>query len=102
MRAIFVLAAGLGLIAGAAAPIAAQVETPADPPGVIEDCRIVPGEDGAPPPSGDTLSEALAPCDGVLAPPPVGDPDIAIPPPQGGATPVIDPDDVPEQPADGG
>jgi len=103
MRAVLAFATGFGLmIAGAVAPAAAQKETPSDPLGTIEDCRIVSGEEGAAPPSGDTLSEALAPCDGVLAPPPAGDPDIAITPPQVGETPVIAPEDVPVQPADPG
>ena len=103
MRAVFALATGFGLmIVGAVAPASAQTETPADPLGAIEDCRIVPGEDGEAPLSDNTLSEALAPCDGVLAPPPAGDPDIAITPPEGGETPVIDPENLPEQPpADG-
>ena len=106
MRAVFALATGFGLmIAGTVATVAtaaAQSDTSDDPLGAIEDCRIVPGEDGEAPLSDNTLSEALAPCDGVLAPPPAGDPDIAIPPPEGGETPVIDPDEVPEQPpADG-
>ncbi len=45
----------------------------------------------------DTLTGTLAPCDGVLAPPRVGD-EIAEPPPSEGRTPVIRPGEIPDQP----
>lgn len=100
MRAAIHLAIGVGLLAASVSQAAAQAEAPGDPLGVIEDCAVVPAPDGqlAAPPA-DSLSDALAPCNGVIAPPPAGDPDIAITPPAGGETPVIPPGQVPQQPA---
>jgi hypothetical protein len=87
-------------VVAALSPAAAQTEGSGDPLGVIEDCEAVPVPEGelAPPPT-DSLSDALAPCNGVIEPPPVGDPDIAITPPPVGETPVIPPGQVPQQPA---
>lgn len=45
----------------------------------------------------DSLSETLAPCGGVLAPPPTGDGEMSTPAPDEGRTPVIKPGEVPAQ-----
>lgn len=98
------LACAIGLMV-LAAPAAAQIA--AEPaPSANEDCRLPPpGEDGAAgraAPDGESLSEMLDPCAGVLRPPPVGDADMVAPPPATGETPVIRPEDLPTQPpADG-
>ena len=47
--------------------------------------------------SGESLSETLDECGDVLPPPPTGDSEIAEPPPNVGETPVIRPQDIPEQ-----
>ncbi len=101
MRAASLLAAvALGTLAAGSAH-AQTAPDDDDALGVIEDCQILPEGEGAI--SGaDTLSEALAPCNGVIAPPPAGDADMTIVPPPVGETPVIPPEQVPEQPADGG
>ena len=44
-----------------------------------------------------SLTETLEGCGGVLKPPPVGDGEIAEPPPDEGETPVIRPDEIPPQ-----
>jgi hypothetical protein len=44
-----------------------------------------------------SLTEKLAPCDGVLAPPAVGDQEMTQPPPADGEMPVIKPRDLPQQ-----
>ena len=46
----------------------------------------------------DSLTDTLAPCDGVLAPAPVGDEEMAITPPAFGETPIIPPELLPPQP----
>lgn len=43
------------------------------------------------------LSDMLEDCGAVLPPPPTGDSEIAEPPPDVGETPVIRPQDIPEQ-----
>ena len=58
-----------------------------------ERCRVAPGA-GA---NGGTLTEKLDDCDGVLKPPTVGDTEMVEPAPDVGRTPVIRPDEVPEQ-----
>ena len=45
-----------------------------------------------------SLTEKLDPCDGVLKPPDTGDEQIAMPPPATGEMPVVEPNEVPEQP----
>lgn len=69
-------------------------------------CRLVPGGDdaarlpggeGPVAEGGDSLSDRLGDCDGVLEPPPVRDPEIVLPPPDTGETPVIPPERLPEQ-----
>ncbi len=71
-----------------------------------EDCKVdargkdhlVTSDDTPLDPTDDpTLSETLDPCDGVLKPEPVGDPEMTVTPPAGGVTPVIEPDELPPQ-----
>ena len=47
-----------------------------------------------------SLSEKLDRCNGVLSPPPAGDPELVEPAPNEGKTPVIPPGAVPEQQPD--
>ncbi|MCL6707639.1 hypothetical protein M8R20_11560 [Pseudomonas sp. R2.Fl] len=82
----------------AIAPAAAQEEEtpPSRPPG--EDCQVEPDRPGAETTPGDEeFSGKLDDCNGVLEPPPVGDPDLVEPAPPVGRTPVIPPEQVPEQ-----
>lgn len=99
---VFVRLAMATAILGTAAPSALgqTAEAPA-----LEDCEVQPLEDGgvmlpneADPDTGDTLSDALDPCDGVLEPAPVGDREMTIDPPEGGETPIITPEELPPQP----
>ncbi len=79
-------------------------ENEREPTGRQEGCRAVPDDrqDGN---GGDRdavdreepLSQTLENCRGVLRPPPTGDGEMAEPPPDSGKTPVIRPDDLPEQ-----
>lgn len=66
-----------------------------------DDCRVLPDQPPAAPgreeAGPDTLSKKLDDCNGVLKPPPTGDSEIAEPPPEGGRTPVIRPEDLPQQ-----
>ncbi len=105
------------LLAGLLAAVPAFAQDAAGETGtgrpLPEKCRAEPQAPAAPPsgaPSGevrtdapeaapDSLTATLEPCDGVLAPPGVGD-DIAAPPPPEGRTPVIRPDEIPDQPGD--
>jgi hypothetical protein len=47
-----------------------------------------------------SLTEKLAPCDGVLKPPAIGDKEMTQPPPATGKMPVIKPRDLPQQQPD--
>jgi len=98
MRTVSLLA--VGVLAAGIGHATAQEGPPGDPLGVIEDCEAVPLPEGqlAPPPT-DSLTDTLAPCNGVIAPPPTGDSDLTITPPPVGETPVIPPGQVPQQPA---
>lgn len=90
----------------ATSPAFAQVEPQLDPPGAAE-CRALP--EGVVPNDGETdeerrareeeLSQLLDRCDGVLAPPDIGESDMVEPPPDTGRTPIIRPEDLPSQPA---
>ena len=80
---------------GAPLPHAQQAEAPLPP---SEECEVSPLDEA--PPAADSLTDALAPCDGVLAPAPVGDEEMTITPPAMGETPVIPPEEVPPQPAE--
>jgi hypothetical protein len=83
---------------GAPLPHAHAQSAEAPPPPIpLEECQVAPLDDAAPP-SADSLTDTLAPCDGVLAPPPIGDPEIAVDPPALGETPIIPPELVPPQP----
>lgn len=83
----------------------AQAEAPVER---SDKCQMQAPQDGpdkdgsnmdAQPQAGDdqSLTETLEGCGGVLEPPPVGDGEIAEPPPDEGETPVIRPGEVPEQ-----
>lgn len=75
-----------------------SVTEPTDP------CRAQPNDqaqsdgDATEGQAGNDPSPALDHCNGVLTPPPTGDQDIEQLPPDDGATPVIPPETVPEQP----
>ena len=101
----------LALTASANAQTTPDPVTPDAEPPAAEDCLLPPDDgekalpdgqaapdDEAEPTDTDTLTEKLAPCDGVLQPPPTGDAEIAEPPPDTGETPVIPPGALPEQP----
>ncbi len=96
-----ILAAAITVTGGAA--LGADGAPPADP----GDCTVAPAPEAVP---GDmttgndesSLSDVLDPCAGVLEPAPVGDEDLTVVPPPVGRTPVIAPDEVPQQPAEGG
>ena len=45
-----------------------------------------------------SLTETLDECNGILIPPPTGDEEVTEPAPNVGETPVIRPDEIPEQP----
>ncbi len=85
----------------AASQAHAQTDAPAPTP--TYKCRAAPdandgaagGEKSAP--AGDSLTDTLADCGGVLKPPATGDSDISEPAPAQGETPVIKPDDLPVQ-----
>ncbi|RWM80151.1 MAG: hypothetical protein EOR84_35270 [Mesorhizobium sp.] len=85
-----------------AAPVAAQTDNQDQAP--AGHCQAQPqnGEQQQPPPAnngaGDSLTEMLDPCNGVLLPPPTGDRGMAAPPPDEGKTPVLKPGEVPPQP----
>lgn len=85
----------------AATPAMAQTQ-PADtqPPAAQNgDCQAKTGDNGQQKPAtGDTLSETLGDCGGVLKPPATGDHDMTTPAPAQGKTPVIKPGEVPQQP----
>lgn len=98
-RAILPFSLGI-VFASLGAPLphayAQSAEAPA-PSIPSEECQVAPLDEAAPPPA-DSLSATLAPCDGVLAPAPVGDPEMAVPPPALGRTPIIPPELLPPQP----
>lgn len=87
-----------------ATPVAYAQDADINPP--PEKCRAAPDGEGATTPadptkpsaSPDSLTDTLADCNGVLAPPPTGDQGIAEPAPNTGETPVIKPDELPQQP----
>jgi hypothetical protein len=102
MRRRTILPFSLGIVfASLGAPLpnarAQSAEAPA-PPIPSEECQVAPLDEAAPPSAGESLTDTLAPCDGVLAPPPVGDPEIAVDPPALGETPIIPPGLLPPQP----
>ncbi|RRH95014.1 hypothetical protein EH240_25930 [Mesorhizobium tamadayense] len=75
----------------------------------IEDCQVKPDDNATPKQNGEqpkaqaddlsnNLSDSLAPCGGVLKPPPTGDMNAAVPPADTSQMPVIKPGEVPPQP----
>ena len=101
MRRTLTVFLGCGIMVAGASSIG---QAASEPP-TREDCTVAPAPEAAPGDmtTGDdsTLSDVLDPCNGVLAPAPVGDEDLTIVPPPVGTTPVITPDEVPPQPAEG-
>lgn len=64
-----------------------------------EDCIVRPRQDHGDSRSSENMkTQPLSDCTGVLRPEPVGDGELVEPAPQAGQTPVIEPDEVPEQP----
>lgn len=76
--------------------------TPAGAQQRAQDCVVDPQSGDAEPaaPRDGESAEALADCGGVLKPAPVGDPELVEPAPDAGKTPVIEPEDLPDQPSD--
>ena len=77
-------------------------QTAADQHGLVTtgDCAVAPSSDALAPDTAapNSLTDTLAPCDGVLAPPAVGDGEMMVAPPALGETPIIPPEMVPPQP----
>ncbi|RWH73887.1 MAG: hypothetical protein EOQ86_25315 [Mesorhizobium sp.] len=86
-----------------ATPAAAQADDQTQDQAPAGPCQAQPqnGQQQEPPANngaGDSLTEMLDPCNGVLLPPPTGDQGMAAPPPDEGRTPVLKPGEVPAQP----
>ncbi len=105
LTSILIPAAALALLAS---PLTAQADDA--PMARSDDCVVapqpgdglaMPDETPLDPTDDPTLSETLDPCNGVLKPDPVGDDEMTIAPPDSGATPVIEPEDLPPQPPQG-
>jgi hypothetical protein len=79
-------ALGQGASPGASAPC-----SPSLPPGSPGTPTAGEGEAHNPAPAPDNLSGRLAQSDGVICPPPAVDPEMKLPTPQTGNTPVIPP-----------
>jgi hypothetical protein len=79
-------ALGQGTSAGVSAPC-----SPSLPPGSPGTPTTGEGEAHNPAPAPDNLSGRLAQSDGVICPPPAVDPEMKLPTPQTGNTPVIPP-----------
>jgi len=104
MKPLLIAWTGVAVLA-LALPATAQTETP--PPDAQRPCQAEPdrkqdqrqktnGEDGQDA-GKDSLTGTLAPCGGVLEPPPTGDDEATKPVPDEGNTPIIKPGDVPPQ-----
>jgi hypothetical protein len=99
------LAIFLGAMMLCVVPAAAQTDKQQPLP---SPCQAEPDQDGntgngsarpdkqKPPPGG--LTQKLAPCNGVLKPPPTGDTGLTTPAPNQGNMPVIKPGQLPPQP----
>ncbi|CAH2395386.1 hypothetical protein [Mesorhizobium escarrei] len=90
----------LGALA-VAAPAAAQTDNETQNQAPAGHCQAQPQNDLQQTPpvnNGDSLTDTLDPCNGVLLPPPTGDQGMAAPPPDEGKTPVLKPGEVPPQP----
>ncbi|UVC18458.1 hypothetical protein [Mesorhizobium onobrychidis] len=86
-----------------AAPAAAQADSQTQDQPPAGHCQAQPqnGQQQEPPANngaGNSLTDTLDPCNGVLQPPPTGDQGMAAPPPDQGRTPVLKPGEVPPQP----
>jgi hypothetical protein len=92
-------AAAVALLAAMAVGAPSAAEEPPLPvpaPSMPPDCRAEPDNGLALPDdeTGDLTTGALADCDGVLAPPRIGDAEMVTPAPPVGETPVIRPEDI--------
>ena len=90
------LALLLGLSAIAEAQVGGRVQT-SDPKCQAPADQHT-SQDGVPSHSADSLTGKLSECEGVLEPPPTGDAEFAQPPPDKGKTPIVKPEDLPQQP----
>ncbi|CAH2407608.1 hypothetical protein [Mesorhizobium ventifaucium] len=84
-----------------AAPAAAQTGNETQDQAPARHCQAQPqnGQQQTPPVNnGDSLTDTLDPCNGVLLPPPTGDRGMAATPPDQGRTPVLKPGELPAQP----
>jgi hypothetical protein len=99
MRPILLLVTGAVFVALGASLSLAQTAAEPDGPATTDDCVAPPLDDPLAPETAtaDSLTDTLAPCDGVLAPPPVGDQEMTVTPPALGETPIIPPELVPPQ-----
>ncbi|WP_296744199.1 hypothetical protein [Mesorhizobium sp.] len=94
---------GAAIVLASALPATAQTGNQPENP-KIENCEVKPdaakkdngGQQDA---QSDNLSGSLAPCGGVLKPPPTGDRNATQPPANGSDMPVIKPGQVPPQTA---
>ena len=98
MRPFLPIVLGAAFVALGASLSGAQ--TAATPDGLVTtgDCEVAPSSEAPALETPDSLTDTLAPCDGVLAPAPVGDEEMAITPPAFGETPIISPELLPPQP----
>jgi hypothetical protein len=98
MRFLFPIVLGAAFVAPGTTLSVAQ--TAAEPDGLVttDDCVVAPSGEVPAPETPDSLSDTLAPCDGVLEPAPVGDREMTITPPPLGETPIIPPEMLPPQP----
>ncbi|PBC02543.1 hypothetical protein [Mesorhizobium sp. WSM3860] len=94
-----------GQMSGMTAAAQTQLENPQ-----IEDCQVKPDANATPSQTGEqpkaqaddpsnNLTASLAPCGGVLKPPPTGDKNATAPPADTSQMPVIKPGEVPPQTA---
>ncbi|GAB1580359.1 hypothetical protein [Phyllobacterium phragmitis] len=99
---------GLSLLACTSLPAIAQDKETGgldrkDSGEIMPECRAQPEAGQKEKEQGETregLAKRLERCKGVLKPPPTGDTESDIPPPDTGKTPVIPPGIVPDQPQD--
>jgi len=91
---------GAAIVLASALPVTAQTGNQPENP-KIENCEVKPDavhkDNGQKNAQSDNLSGSLAPCGGVLKPPPTGDQNAAQPPANGSDMPVIKPGQVPPQ-----
>ncbi|MCK7615856.1 hypothetical protein [Roseibium sediminicola] len=85
------------LILAAALLMAAAV--PATTAETVEPSVVSPGEETARTEQQDPSTSVTTRCNGILKPAPVGDRDLVEPAPEKGRMPVLDPEDIPAQPA---